>query len=88
VQPTDEACGTFGGVCQACGENKKCELGACVPAAKQGCGCSEVEGLSAILLALATMVRGRRHRVVCWVPRRLHAEDFPDRGAHLHRPGV
>lgn len=65
VQPTDEACGTFGGVCQACGENKKCELGACVPAPKQGCSCSEVEGLTALGLALATIVRGRRRRVVC-----------------------
>lgn len=60
VQPTDEACGTFGGVCNACKDTESCQLGVCTVEVKKGCGCSEVEGLSAVLLALATLGRRRR----------------------------
>lgn len=60
VQPTDDACGTFGAVCNACKDTEACQLGVCSPAVKKGCSCSEVEGFSAVILGLAMLARRRR----------------------------
>lgn len=59
VQPSNDACGTFGNVCNACQASEKCELGNCVPAKKSGCGCTEVDSFSAIVLSLALLGRLR-----------------------------
>ena len=56
-QPSDQACGTFGGQCQACTDTETCEVGACVKAKPKGCGCSSFEGASALLLLLAFVRR-------------------------------
>ena len=57
VQPSDQACGTFGGQCNVCQASEQCKLGAC--ARKPGCGCTGVDGFSAMLLALALLGRRR-----------------------------
>jgi hypothetical protein len=62
AQSSDQTCGTFGGACTACGEAEACELGACVPRPKKGCGCSSVEGSAVVLLALARFLRRRREK--------------------------
>jgi uncharacterized protein (TIGR03382 family) len=59
LSPTDATCGTFGGACVACSAKETCQLGACAPAVKKGCSCSELEGLSAMMFMLLALLRRR-----------------------------
>ena len=63
VQAIDQACGTFGSQCRACLATEACQLGVCAPAKKKGCGCTSVEGASAVLFALLGARRRKPPRV-------------------------